>query len=59
MTLQSSSHNCAYAIITKILQHLDICLQDLPDIMTRHTSVVEAGEIVDLGGCLLEFTHAA
>ncbi|KAG2045887.1 hypothetical protein BDR06DRAFT_965536 [Suillus hirtellus] len=58
VALRSPSHTRAYAVITKILQHLDICPQDLPDILRGRTSGVEVGEVVDLGNCLLEFTHA-
>ncbi|KAG1785190.1 uncharacterized protein HD556DRAFT_1314454 [Suillus plorans] len=59
VALQSPSYTRAYAVVMKILQHLDICPQDLPDILRGHTSVAEVGEVVDLGSCLLEFTHAA
>ncbi|KAG1845815.1 hypothetical protein F4604DRAFT_1936726 [Suillus subluteus] len=59
VALRSPSYTRAYAVVTKILQHLDICPQDLPDILRGRTSVVEVGDVVDLGSCLLEFTHAS
>jgi hypothetical protein len=58
MASRSSSYIQAYTVVTKILQHLDICAEDLPDMMRHRTLVVEVGKVVDLDDCLLEFTHA-
>jgi hypothetical protein len=57
IALRSSSYNCARAVVTKILQHLDICPQDLPARLKDLTSFEDMGEVIDLGRCFPEFTH--
>ncbi|KAG1890735.1 uncharacterized protein F5891DRAFT_1197815 [Suillus fuscotomentosus] len=57
IALRSSSYTRACAVVTKILQHLDICPQDLPAMLKDLTSFEDMGEVIDLGRCLSEFTH--
>jgi hypothetical protein len=57
IALRSSSYTRACAVVTKILQHLDICPQDLPAMLKDVTSFEDMGEVIDLGRCLSEFTH--
>jgi hypothetical protein len=54
--IQSSSRSRAEAIIQTIISHLGILKKDLYKVFIDSLSLVDAGDVVDLGDCLAEFS---
>jgi hypothetical protein len=56
--IQSSSRSRAEAIIKIIIDHLGILKKDLYDVFRDSPFLEDAGDIVDLGDCLAEFSRS-